>query len=82
MDGSGYPRGLKGEAIPLSARIFAVADNFDALTSNRPYRDAWPVKKALDYIRKQSGKMFDPRVVEIFLHSDTVKILHKEKSST
>jgi PAS domain S-box-containing protein/putative nucleotidyltransferase with HDIG domain len=81
-DGSGYPRGLKGEAIPLSARIFAVADNFDALTSNRPYRDAWPVKKALDYIRKQSGKMFDPRVVEIFLHSDTVKILHKEKSST
>lgn len=81
-DGSGYPRGLKGEAIPLSARIFAVADNFDALTSKRPYRDAWPVKEALDYIRKQNGKMFDPRVVEVFFHLDEIKILHKEKPST
>ena len=66
-DGSGYPRGLKGEEIPLSARIFAVVDVWDALTSDRPYRKAWPSKKALDYIREQSGKYFDPHVVDIFL---------------
>ncbi len=66
-DGSGYPRGLAGQQIPLSARIFAVADVFDALTSNRPYRDAWPVPKTLDYIREQSGKHFDPEVVKAFL---------------
>jgi putative nucleotidyltransferase with HDIG domain len=66
-DGAGYPRGLSGELIPLGARIFAVVDVWDALTSDRPYRTAWPAKKALDYIRLQSGKHFDPRVVESFL---------------
>lgn len=66
-DGSGYPRGLQGEAIPLEARIFAVVDVYDALTSDRPYRQAWPKEKALAYIREQSGKQFDPRVVEAFL---------------
>jgi PAS domain S-box-containing protein len=66
-DGSGYPRGLRGEQIPLEARIFAVADVFDALTSDRPYRPAWSRKKALEYIREQSGKHFDPQVVEVFL---------------
>ncbi|RME87963.1 MAG: GAF domain-containing protein, partial [Anaerolineae bacterium] len=66
-DGSGYPRGLKGEEIPLAARIFAVADVWDALTSDRPYRKAWPKEKALEYIRQQAGKHFDPQVVEIFL---------------
>ncbi len=66
-DGSGYPRGLKGEEIPLSARIFAVVDVWDALTSDRPYRKAWPSKKALDYIRDQSGKYFDPRVIDTFM---------------
>lgn len=66
-DGSGYPRGLKGEEIPLSARIFAVADVFDALTSNRPYRKAWSRESALEYIKKESGKHFDPKIVEIFL---------------
>jgi HD-GYP domain-containing protein (c-di-GMP phosphodiesterase class II) len=65
-DGSGYPRGLKGEQIPLAARIFAVADVWDALTSNRPYRPAWSRQKALAYIREESGKKFDPRVVEVF----------------
>jgi PAS domain S-box-containing protein len=68
-DGTGYPRGLKGEQIPLEARIFAVVDVWDALTSERPYRPAaWPQAKALDYIREQSGKHFDPQVVELFLH--------------
>ncbi|MBC7093945.1 GAF domain-containing protein [Candidatus Bipolaricaulota bacterium] len=66
-DGTGYPRGLKGEQIPLSARIFAVADVWDALTSDRPYRPAWPREKALEYIREQAGKHFDPKVVEAFL---------------
>ncbi|WP_018466768.1 PAS domain S-box protein [Calidithermus timidus] len=66
-DGSGYPRGLKGEAIPLEARIFAVADVYDALTSERPYRGAWPREKALEYIREQSGSHFDPEVVAAFL---------------
>lgn len=66
-DGSGYPLGLKGQQIPLVARIFAVSDVFDALTSNRPYRTAWSVKKTLDYIHSQSGRHFDPKIVEAFL---------------
>lgn len=65
-DGSGYPRGLKGEEIPFAARLFALVDVFDALTSDRPYRAAWPVQRVFDYIREQSGKHFDPRVVEVF----------------
>lgn len=68
-DGSGYPRGLKGEQIPLAARIFAVVDVWDALTSNRPYRKAWSKKRALAYIKKQAGTHFDPRVVEVFLRA-------------
>jgi HD-GYP domain-containing protein (c-di-GMP phosphodiesterase class II) len=66
-DGTGYPRGLAGEQIPLSARLFAVVDVWDALTSNRPYRAAWSRAKALKYIREQSGKHFDPVIVRIFL---------------
>ena len=65
-DGSGYPRGLAGEQIPLPARIFAVADVWDALTSDRPYRDAWPRQQALKYIHDQSGRHFDPMVVSVF----------------
>jgi HD-GYP domain-containing protein (c-di-GMP phosphodiesterase class II) len=66
-DGTGYPRGLKGEQIPLAARIFAIVDVWDALTSDRPYRKGWPKQKALNYIREQSGKHFDPKVVDAFL---------------
>jgi HD-GYP domain-containing protein (c-di-GMP phosphodiesterase class II) len=66
-DGSGYPRELKGEEIPLGARIFSIVDVYDALTSDRPYRTAWPKDKALAYIRELSGTHFDPRVVEAFL---------------
>ncbi len=66
--GDGYPRGLKGRQIPLAARIFAVVDVYDALTSNRPYRKGWSRQKTLDYIRKQSGSHFDPQVVEAFLN--------------
>ncbi|HKI58682.1 MAG TPA: HD domain-containing phosphohydrolase [Trueperaceae bacterium] len=66
-DGSGYPRGLAGEDIPLPARIFAVVDVFDALTSERPYRAAWETAAALDYVREQAGRHFDPDVASAFL---------------
>ncbi|KAF1086566.1 Cyclic di-GMP phosphodiesterase response regulator RpfG [Sporotomaculum syntrophicum] len=69
-DGTGYPRGLKGEQIPLAARIFAVVDVWDALTSERPYRSAWPEGKVREHILEQSGKHFDPRVVEVFLEME------------
>ncbi|NPA06388.1 MAG: HD domain-containing protein [Chloroflexi bacterium] len=66
-DGSGYPRGLKGKEIPLPARLFAVVDVYDALTSDRPYRKAWPQEKALKFIESKAGKWFDPDVVRVFL---------------
>jgi HD-GYP domain-containing protein (c-di-GMP phosphodiesterase class II) len=70
-DGTGYPRGLKGEEIPLAARIFSIVDVYDALTSNRPYRTAWPKDKALHHIRELSGTHFDPQVVVAFLEMMT-----------
>ena len=66
-DGSGYPRGLAGEGIPMAARIFGIVDVWDALTNDRPYRKAWPREKALEHIRGQAGSHFDPRVVDAFL---------------
>jgi putative two-component system response regulator len=66
-DGTGYPRGLKGEEIPLAGRIVAMADVFDALTSERPYKQAWSVERALDYIRENRGRHFDPRIVDLFV---------------
>ncbi len=65
-DGAGYPQGLTGEGIPLEGRLVAVADVFDALTHERPYKKAWPVAEAVAEIESQSGQQFDPRVVEIF----------------
>lgn len=67
-DGSGYPRGLRENHIPLTARIFSIVDIWDALGSNRPYRQAWPVNKILDHIKSLSGTHFDPQVVEVFLN--------------
>jgi hypothetical protein len=69
FDGKGYPRALAGEEIPLGARIFAAADTFDAMTSDRPYRRALPWEAALDEIVKNSGAQFDPQVVEAFLQA-------------
>ena len=66
-DGSGYPHGLAGEAIPLFARIVAVADVFDALTSERPYKKAWSLEQSVTFLREGSGTHFDPRCVEAFL---------------
>jgi len=66
-DGTGYPRGLRGEQIPLSARIFAVVDVWDALSSDRPYRNAWPRERIGRYLLNESGYHFDPNVVTLFL---------------
>lgn len=66
-DGSGYPLGLKGEEIPLFARLFAVVDVWDALSSDRPYRKAWHPKHVIDYLKEKAGKLFDPYIVERFL---------------
>ena len=66
-DGTGYPNGLEGEGIPLSARIVAVVDVFDALTHDRPYKEAWPTEDAIAELQRQRKKQFDPRVVEAFL---------------
>ncbi len=67
-DGSGYPDGLKGTQIPLCARIFALVDVWDALSSDRPYRTAWPKEKIYEYIRASAGIHFDPQVVDVFMH--------------
>lgn len=66
-DGSGYPRGLKGDEIPLAARIFSVVDVWDALLSDRPYRKTWSRKRTIEYIQKEIGTRFDPRIANIFL---------------
>ena len=66
-DGSGYPRGLKGEGIPLAARLFAIVDVWDAMRSARPYRQALTDAEVQEYIRAQAAKHFDPQVVELFL---------------
>lgn len=66
-DGTGYPRGLKGEEIPIAALLFAVVDVYDALTTDRPYRKAWPAHEAIAYLQQESGKHFYPAAVEAFL---------------
>lgn len=83
-DGSGYPIGLSGEHIPLSARIVAIADVFDALTSERPYKKAWSFDDATQLILSESGKHFDPRLVKVFRESlaEFKMIMHKYKDSS
>jgi HD-GYP domain-containing protein (c-di-GMP phosphodiesterase class II) len=76
-DGTGYPRGLRGEEIPLTARIFAVVDVWDALTNRRPDHAAWTREATLAHIRENSGTHFDPRVVEVFLELIKRKPLHQ-----
>ena len=66
-DGLGYPQGLKGEAIPLTARLFAVVDQWDALASDRPYRKAWTKEEMVVYFRENAGKIYDPQIVKVFL---------------
>jgi putative two-component system response regulator len=78
-DGSGYPYGLAGEQIPFAARIVAIADVFDALTTPRPYKPAWSVERALAEIQAQSGKHFEPRLVQAFMNSLSDILAIKEK---
>jgi putative nucleotidyltransferase with HDIG domain len=80
-DGSGYPRGVAGEAIPIGARILSVVDCFDALTSDRPYRSRMTDEAALDILRERSGRMYDPKVVDMFIqvHRD-IPVAHIESS--
>ena len=73
FDGSGYPNGLHGEDIPLVARVVAVADVFDALVSERPYKHAWEMEESIDFVKAQRGKHFDPTCVDAFL-ADKTKI--------
>ena len=77
-DGSGYPRGLKGEQIPLAARLFAIVDVWDALLSDRPYRQGWSKEKVIEHIKSLSGTHFDPKIVELFLKFD---VETKEKNN-
>jgi response regulator RpfG family c-di-GMP phosphodiesterase len=81
FDGTGYPQGLVGTKIPLGSRIFAVADTLDAITSDRPYRRALPYTVAREEIRRQSGRQFDPAVVEVFLSipEETLDLIHNGK---
>ncbi len=83
FDGTGYPYSLKGKDIPLSARIVAIADVFDALTSVRPYKEAWSIDKALGYIRDESGKHFDPDLVIAMLSMrKQLELIHAENSTS
>ncbi|MFU8769082.1 MAG: HD domain-containing phosphohydrolase [Desulfotignum sp.] len=77
-DGSGYPRGLKGRQIPLAGRIVAIVDVFDALTSKRPYKEAFPLEKSYEIIRQGRGKHFDPNVVDVFFSAQTDILKIKE----
>jgi two-component system response regulator RpfG len=82
-DGTGYPYALSGNEIPLSARIVALADVFDALTSVRPYKEAWSIDRALEYVREESGKHFDPHLVEAMLSIRSIlEKIHNEHSVT
>lgn len=77
-DGSGYPLGLSGEDIPFSARVVALADVFDALTSERPYKEAWPLEKAIDCIDDSFGRHFDPSLSEPFHQALPEMLMVKE----
>ena len=76
-DGLGYPHGIKGEAIPLGARIISVVDSFSAMQDKRPYKEPYPRQKIIDELKQNSGKMYDPRIVEVFLN-----ILEAEESNS
>jgi HD-GYP domain-containing protein (c-di-GMP phosphodiesterase class II) len=86
-DGDGYPEGLKGEEIPIEARILAIADTFESMTSARPYRPALPIEDVIKELRKGAGLQFDPRLVETFIGiveaglPDKVKITQQDSSS-
>jgi putative two-component system response regulator len=78
FDGSGYPRGLRGEAIPLEGRIVAIGDVFDALTSRRVYKPAFSIERSLELLRRGRAAQFDPELLDLFLGSlDEVRMIHE-----
>ena len=80
-DASGYPYGIRGEAIPIEARIVAIADVFDALTTKRPYKNSWNLSDAVEYLKNNSGGHFDPKCINAFIAQlDNIKLVHKELS--
>jgi HD-GYP domain-containing protein (c-di-GMP phosphodiesterase class II) len=81
-DGTGYPNGLVGEEIPITARLFMIVDVWDALTSDRPYRKSWSEEDALQHIKEQSEKHFDPDVVKIFVEMIETGNHHKNDQKT
>jgi response regulator RpfG family c-di-GMP phosphodiesterase len=81
-DGSGYPRGLRGDAIPLAARLFAVVDVWDALCSDRYYRQGWPEKKVLAYLQSEAGKHFDPHAVDLFVLMREAELQGQDSASS
>jgi response regulator RpfG family c-di-GMP phosphodiesterase len=77
--GQGYPDGLKGQKISIAGRIVMLADVFDALTNERVYKKAWSIEKAMDFIEEQKGKMFEPKLVDLFLKNiDAFKQIYHE----
>ena len=78
-DGSGYPRGLQGEDIHIYGRITAIADVFDALASNRPYKKAWDLENILELFREQKGKHFDPQLIKLFFDNLDKFLIIKNK---
>lgn len=82
-DGKGYPKGLKGSAIPISGRIIAIADVFDALTTQRPYKGAWSFNNGIEYVKNERGGHFDPAIVDAFLsHIDEIKAIYNDFQDT
>lgn len=82
-DGTGYPTGVKGDAIPIHARITAVADVYDAISSKRPYKDPWPEDRCLDYLRSQSGIQFDPQIIDVFFNNlETISSIREHYRDT
>lgn len=79
-DGAGYPHGLKGQEIPFGARVIAVADSFDAMTSDRPYRPGMPVSRAVEILRAGRGQQWDPAIVDAFLRSITDQLFQPEQA--
>ena len=78
MDGNGYPNKLRGEEINLFGRITSIADVFDALSTRRVYKEAWPMENVIEYFQEQRGKQFDPKLVDIFLNNmDQILEVHQ-----
>ncbi|WP_156797006.1 HD domain-containing phosphohydrolase [Nitrosomonas sp. Is79A3] len=78
-DGNGYPKQLRAASIPIEGRITAISDVFDALTSPRPYKEAWPIERAVEYIKSKAGMQFDPQLVDLFIENiDKIVVIREQ----